>query len=230
MFSGSRWWCDTAWCASGTPIHGYVRPLSSREIWNATDAGDVGLEREDLQVEHQPGVLVVLVRDADRLLDRRRSPRSASAVLGPLDALFDVADGGRGIRPPSTGRRRRAAARSRAMSSTANRGCCGPVASARTAPPPCRRRRTSARTRRADRSPSAAAWSASATRRRAQVRRSCSRSRSCRPGSCSRAPAPASAAACRGRDLRRPSGRSSCPRSMSAPSVRFGRTPLSHAA
>ena len=30
--SGSFWWCDVGWCASGTPISGYVRPLYSRLI------------------------------------------------------------------------------------------------------------------------------------------------------------------------------------------------------
>ena len=57
------------------------------------DAGDVGLEREEVQVEHQPGVVVELVRDADRLLDR--GDRGGLRLpFRALNALFDVADGG----------------------------------------------------------------------------------------------------------------------------------------
>ena len=54
------------------------------------DAGDVGLEGDGHQVEHQPDVIAVVVGDADRRIGRR--DRRGVLPLGALEAELDLAD------------------------------------------------------------------------------------------------------------------------------------------
>ena len=152
------------------------------------DAGQVGLVGQRQQVHHQLGVLGVVGRDADRLIDHRQLARVL--LLGHLDAPLDVAHRievlGE-LRPCPAGR----CGFSRLVDLAADEVedalvalRCAPAARRDRC---CRSRRTAARTPPADRSRSAAASSACSTRScwcsaqlRRRRRRRASRSTRCR--------------------------------------------------
>ena len=141
-----------------------------------------------------------------------RSGRSAASTrrpaLGPLNALLDFANRFEIIVPSSGRSTPEHLAPFGHVSEHAIENAAGSsswLAAARA----CRPRRTAARTRRADRSPSGAAWWASAMRS-CSCRRSCSRSRSCRRDTCDPGRAPATAAGSLFRALVPQSGRPWC--------------------
>ena len=80
------------------------------------DAGDVALQRQHLQVEHQPGVVGVGGGHADGPVEIRQV-RIGGRGLGLLDAALDLADGVEVLARPCCGRPGRACVCRRAISS-----------------------------------------------------------------------------------------------------------------
>ena len=68
------------------------------------DAGDVALQRQHLQVEHQPGVVGVGGRHAGRAVEIRQRV-VGGAGLGLLDAALHLADGVEVLADPGAIRR-----------------------------------------------------------------------------------------------------------------------------
>ncbi len=188
------------------------------------DARQVGLERDDLQVEHQLDVVGVEHRDAGRLVDGRIEP--GQILLRLLDAPLDLADRREiFVELPLVGRPE-ILRQLRGPLAARDRGCCGgdeAGARASRAAGWCRGRRRGARTRGADSSRAASASPGRATRGCWCTRRSI-RSRSCRPCASRRSPARAtrSASAAPGAAPRsdRPRCRSGCRRPPSCAGAR----------
>ena len=153
------------------------------------DAGRIGLQRRRHQVEHDAGVLAVVLRHA------RRRPVHVGA-RGRCRSRFSGC--GSRCRGPHTGIRRASCGRTdpawsrgashRRAPNRARSSCTSRAARASPDRARSRRRRTAARTPRAGGFPAGSASTACATRC-CCCRRSCSRCRSCRPESPLRSPA-----------------------------------------
>ena len=194
----SRWWVS-GWCGSGTPISGYVRRLPSRPIISVETRVRSAWQRERLHVEHQRRVVAVEHRDAARHLEVGR--HLARVALGDLDPPLDLAHRRQVLVHLAAIRRAQRADQRRWCARRRCRGCCGDRGGgSRASPDRARRRsrRTAARRPAAGSSPAASARSGCATRG-CSCRRSCSRSRSCRPCATRRSPARSTGSACRRR-------------------------------
>src|SRR5579864_5614529 len=87
--SGTSLWCESGWCASGTNLRIGASALFLADH-KRDHAREIGLERQELQVEHQRQVVFENRWRALRLLDRRQL--NAALFLSLLDAAFDVAN------------------------------------------------------------------------------------------------------------------------------------------
>ena len=111
-----------------------ARPLSSREIWNATTRVTSAWIGEQVQVEHQLRVIVERIGDADRLLGERQA-RAVGAHLGALNPLLDVADRGQILVDRLAIACARVASADAPCPASRGRGRCDPAAVARRARP-----------------------------------------------------------------------------------------------
>ncbi len=173
------------------------------------DAGDVPLQREHLQVEHQLRVIFVGRRHANRAIEigQRVVERLR---FGLLYAALDLAHGIEIFGHLGAIGRAELSLQARDVLAHPVEQA-GPLAERRCAAPrSCRPRRTGARTRRADALPRAAASSATTTRG-CSGRRRRSRCRTAPPLPSGPSPARATAAASPDPSAARRSGRRSCP-------------------
>ena len=205
IFSGLSWWWETAWCPSLTPIHGNVRALCSRPSCRLKTRVMSACQVSSSRIEQQPGVLVVGLGNADGPV--RQGQRGVAGLdLGPLDAALDLAHRVHVLVDPRAVAGAEGAHEPRHV--LPDRVQDAPVAPH--LGPPLVHRAAVPEQPLEDRAGVVLhrqrGWSATTTTGCSR-RRSCSRCRSCRRGSCSPGSARATAAGCRGTARAPQSGR-----------------------